>query len=150
MTGLDVAIIPYKTTPDLVTAILRRDVDVGFDYLAGFQGAMSDNKVRIIATSGEERDPVLPDIPTAKESGFPDYVVTSWNGLASAAGMPADVLATLNRLINVALADPGLRDKAMKLGMDARGSTPEEMRARLAKDIEKWAAVIDKAGIEKQ
>jgi tripartite-type tricarboxylate transporter receptor subunit TctC len=77
-------------------------------------------------------------------------VVTSWNGLASAAGMPADVLATLNRLINVALADPGLRDKAMKLGMDARGSTPEEMRARLAKDIEKWAAVIDKAGIEKQ
>ena len=150
MTGLDVAIIPYKTTPDLVTAILRRDVDVGFDYLAGFQGAMSDNKVRIIATSGEERDPVLPNVPTAKESGFPDYVVTSWNGLASAAGMPADVLAKLNGLINVALADPGLRDKAMKLGMDARGSTPEEMRARLAKDIEKWAAVIDKAGIEKQ
>jgi len=70
MTGLDVAIIPYKTTPDLVTAILRRDVDVGFDYLAGFQGAMSDNKVRIIATSGEERDPVLPNVPTAKESGF--------------------------------------------------------------------------------
>ena len=150
MTGLDVAIIPYKTTPDLVTAILRRDVDVGFDYLAGFQGAMSDNKVRIIATSGEERDPVLPNVPTAKESGFPDYVVTSWNGLASAAGMPADVLATLNRLINVALADPGLRDKAMKLGMDARGSTPEEMRARLEADVKKWAAVIDKAGIEKQ
>ncbi|HEX4552856.1 MAG TPA: tripartite tricarboxylate transporter substrate-binding protein, partial [Xanthobacteraceae bacterium] len=142
--------IPYKTTPDLVTALLRRDVDVGFDYFAGFQGALSDNKVRIIATSGEERDPLLRDIPTAKESGFPDYVVTSWNGLASAAGMPADVLAKLNRLINVALADPGLRDKAMKLGMDARGSTPEEMRARLEADVKKWAAVIDKAGIEKQ
>jgi tripartite-type tricarboxylate transporter receptor subunit TctC len=84
MSGLDVAIIPYKTTPDLVTALLRRDVDVGFDYFAGFQGALSDNKVRIIATSGEERDPLLRDIPTAKESGFPDYVVTSWNGLASA------------------------------------------------------------------
>ncbi|HEX4556017.1 MAG TPA: tripartite tricarboxylate transporter substrate binding protein, partial [Xanthobacteraceae bacterium] len=83
MSGLDVAIIPYKTTPDLVTALLRRDVDVGFDYFAGFQGALSDNKVRIIATSGEARDPLLPAVPTAKESGFPDYVVTSWNGLAS-------------------------------------------------------------------
>jgi tripartite-type tricarboxylate transporter receptor subunit TctC len=150
MSGLDVAIIPYKTTPDLVTALLRNDVDVGFDYFAGFQSALSDNKIRVVATSGDERDPLLRDIPTAKESGFPDYVVTSWNGLASAAGMPADVLAKLNRLINVALADPGLRDKALKLGMDARGSTPDEMRARLATDIDKWAAVIDKAGIEKQ
>ena len=65
-------------------------------------------------------------------------------------GMPADVLTKLNGLINVALADPGLRDKAMKLGMDARGSTPGEMRARMVADIDKWAAVIDKAGIEKQ
>jgi tripartite-type tricarboxylate transporter receptor subunit TctC len=150
MSGVDVAIVPYKTTPDLLTAILRRDIDVGFDYLAGFQGSLSDNKIRIIATSGEARNPLLPDVPTAKESGFPDYVVTSWNGLASSAGMPADVLAKLNRLINVGLSDPGLRDKAMKLGMDAGGSTPEEMRARMAADIEKWAAVIDKAGIEKQ
>jgi tripartite-type tricarboxylate transporter receptor subunit TctC len=87
MSGLDVAIIPYKTTPDLVTALLRNDVDVGFDYFAGFQSALSDNKIRVVATSGEERDPLLRDVPTAKESGFPDYVVTSWNGLASAGGM---------------------------------------------------------------
>ena len=150
MSGVDVAIVPYKTTPDLLTAILRRDIDVGFDYLAALQGSLSDNKVRIIATSGEDRNPLLPDVPTAKESGFPDYVVTSWNGLATSAGLPADVLAVLNRLINVGLSDPGLRDKAMKLGMDARGSTPEEMRARMVADIDKWAAVIDKAGIEKQ
>jgi tripartite-type tricarboxylate transporter receptor subunit TctC len=64
--------------------------------------------------------------------------------------LPADVLAVLNRLINAGLSDPGLRDKAMKLGMDARGSTPGEMRARMVADIDKWAAVIEKAGIEKQ
>jgi tripartite-type tricarboxylate transporter receptor subunit TctC len=150
MSGVDVAIVPYKTTPDLLTAILRRDVDLAFDYLAGFQGSLSDNKVRIIATSGEERNPLLRDVPTARESGFPDYIVTSWNGLASAAGMPADVLATQKRLINAGLSDPGLRDKTMKLGMDAGGSTPEEMRARMVADIGKWAAVIDKAKIEKQ
>ena len=88
--------------------------------------------------------------PTAKESGFPDYIVTSWNGLASAAGMPAETLGTLNQLINAALTDPTLQATASALGMDARGSTPDEMRDRMAADVKKWAAVIDKAGIPKQ
>ena len=147
---LDVTIIPYKTTPDLMTAILRNDVDLGFDFYAALQPVIVDNKVRIVATSGEKRNPLLHDVPTAKESGFPQYIVTSWNGLASAAGLPADVLAVLNGHINAALSDPTLQGTASKLGMDARGSTPEEMRDRMAADIQKWAAVIEKAGIEKQ
>ncbi len=147
---LDVAIIPYKTTPDLITAILRNDVDVGFDFYAGLQPVIVDNKVRIVATSGEQRSPLLPNVPTAKESGLPQYIVTSWNGLASAAGLPADVLAVLNGHINAALSDPALQETAAKLAIDARGSTPGEMRDRMAADIQKWAAVIEKAGIEKQ
>ena len=150
VSGIDVAIVPYKTTPDLVTAVLRGDVDVGFDFYAGLQAVISDNQVRIIATSGEQRNPLLRDVPTAKESGFPDYIVTSWNGLASAAGMPAETLGTLNQLINAALTDPTLQATASALGMDARGSTPDEMRDRMAADVKKWAAVIDKAGIPKQ
>jgi tripartite-type tricarboxylate transporter receptor subunit TctC len=150
VSGLDVTIVPYKTTPDLITGILRSDVDVGFDYYAALQPVIIDNKVRIVATSGEDRNPLLPNVPTARESGFPDYVVTSWNGLASAAGMPPDVLAALNGHINAALSDPALRATATKLGMDARGSTPEQMRDRMAADIKKWAAVIEKGGIEKQ
>jgi tripartite-type tricarboxylate transporter receptor subunit TctC len=150
ITGADVTIVPYRTTPDLVTAILRGDVDVGFDFLAGFQSVIIDNKVRIIATSGEHRNPLLKDMPTAKESGFPDYVVTSWNGLAAPAGLPDDVLRILNQHINLALAEPDLQEKALKLGMDARGSTPEEMRERMARDIVRWRDVIEKAGIPKQ
>ncbi len=148
--GVNVTIIPYKTTPDLITAILRGDVDVGFDFYAALQPVIVDNKVRIVATSGEERNPLLRDVPTAKESGFPQYIVTSWNGLASAAGLSADVLTILNGHINAALSDPDLQASASRLGMDARGSTPEEMRDRMATDIRKWAAVIEKAGIEKQ
>jgi tripartite-type tricarboxylate transporter receptor subunit TctC len=150
MNGLDVTIIPYKTTPDLITAILRGDVDIGFDYYAALKAVISDNRVRIVATSGEKRNPLLGDVPTAKESGFPDYVVTSWNGLASAAGMPAEVLAVLNRQIDAALSAPALQGAAAKLGMDARGSTPAEMRERMAADIQKWAVVIEEAGIAKQ
>ena len=150
VSGSDVTIIPYKTTPDLITAILRSDVDVGFDYYAALQPVIIDNKVRIVATSGDERNRLLHNVPTARESGFPDYIVTSWNGLAAAARMPADVLAALNGQINAALSDPALQATASKLGMDARGSTPEQMRDRMSADIKKWASVIDNAGIEKQ
>jgi len=150
VSALEVSIIPYKTSPDLITAILRGDVDVGFDFYAALQPVIVDNKVRIVATSGEEHNPLLRDVPTAKESGFPDYIVTSWNGLAAAAGMPAETLASLNQHINAALSDPSLLAIATKLGMDARGGTPDDMRNRMAADIKKWAAVIEKAGIEKQ
>jgi tripartite-type tricarboxylate transporter receptor subunit TctC len=114
------------------------------------QPVILDDKVRIVATSGEERNPLLPNVPTAKESGFPQYIVTSWNGLASAAGLPAGVLAALNGHINAALSDKALQETAAKLGIDARGSAPDDMRERMAADIQKWAAVIEKAGIEKQ
>jgi tripartite-type tricarboxylate transporter receptor subunit TctC len=64
--------------------------------------------------------------------------------------MPAETIATLNHHINAALSDPVLQATASTLGMDARGSTPQEMRDRMAADVKKWAAVIEKAGIEKQ
>src|SRR5262249_474660 len=121
-----------------------------FDFYAALQALLSDNQIRIIATSGEKRNPLLREVPTAKESGFPDYVVTSWNGLASATGMPAETLAILNRHINAAVSDQALQTAASARGMDAGGSTPEEMRERMAADVQKWAAVIEKAGIEKQ
>ena len=126
------------------------DVDVGFDFYAGFQSAISDNKIHIIATSGEELNPLLKDVPTAKESGYPNYIVTSWNALAAPAGLPPDILKTLNALINQALATSDVQEKARRLGIDARGSTPEEMAARMERDIAKWRDVIIKAGIATQ
>jgi tripartite-type tricarboxylate transporter receptor subunit TctC len=150
VTGADYTIVPYRTTPDLVTALLRGDVDLGFDFYAGLGGSLSDGKIRIIATSGDERDPLLKDIPTAKESGLPQYIVTSWNGIAGPAGMPAEIVQTLNAAINRALAAPDLQEKASRLGMQAYGSTPQQMYDRMAADVAKWRDVIDKANIPKQ
>ena len=150
LTGIDAAIVTYRTTPDLITALIRKDVDVVFDFYAGLRSAIADKKIHIAASSDEQRNPLLPDVPTVKESGIPEYVVTSWNALSAPAGLPDDVLKTLNREINAALADPDLQVKAKQFGMNARGSTPEEMRARMARDINRWAAVIEKAGIAKQ
>ncbi len=93
VSGAQFTIVTYRTTPDLVTALLRGDVDLGFDYFAGFGTTIAPDKLHIIATSGEERDPLLKDVPTAKESGLPDYVVTSWNGIEAPAGIPAEVVS---------------------------------------------------------
>jgi tripartite-type tricarboxylate transporter receptor subunit TctC len=150
LTGIDATIVTYRTTPDLITALVRNDVDVAFDFYAGFNAAVADGKIRIAAVSGEERNPLLPNVPTAKESGLPEYVVTSWNALSAPAGLPDDVLHILNKEINIALADPDLQQKARQFGMNARGTTPQEMRARMERDIDRWAGVIEKAGIAKQ
>ena len=150
MTGVDATIVTYRTTPDLMTGVLRGDIDLAFDYYAAFKGPLSDNKIRIVASADDERNPLLPNVPTAKESGLPDYVVTSWNALSAPGRLPKDILAILNRDINAALADPELRQKARELGLNAQGSTPEAMHERMARDIKRWAEVIDKAGIPKQ
>jgi tripartite-type tricarboxylate transporter receptor subunit TctC len=150
VTGAQFTVVTYRTTPELVTALLRGDVDLGFDYYAGFISEIGGGKLRIIATSGEERDPLLKDIPTAKEGGFPQYVVTSWNGVAGPAGLPDEIVQILNREINRALAAPDLQQKARGLGIEARASTPQEMHDRMAADVARWRGVIDKAGIPKQ
>ena len=143
-------IVTYRTTPDLVTALLRGDVDVGFDYYAGFGTTIGPDKLHIIATSGEARDPLLKDVPTAKESGLPDYVVTSWNGLAAPTATPAGAIDTLAAAMKKAAADPELQMRAARLGLQADASTPQQMHERMAADVVKWRAVIDKAGIPKQ
>ncbi len=143
------AIVTYRTTPDLVTAVLRGDVDLGFDYYAGLESTIGPDKLRVIATSGEERDPLLKDVPTAKESGLPDYVVTSWNGVGAPAGVPAEIITALSAEIRRALAAPDVAERMLRLGLQARGSTPEEMRNRMATDAARWREVIEKAGIPK-
>lgn len=148
--NLSVSIITYKTSPDLITAILRGEIDVGFEFYASLAGTIKDNKLRVVATAGDERTAHLPDVPTAKESGFPTYVVQSWNGLATKAGLPVSVANFLSEKIKVALNNPKVLERAKELGLKLVPSTPTEMREQLEVDIARWAKVIDKAGIPKR
>lgn len=147
---IDVTLVTFRTTPDLVTALIRGDVDVGIDYLAGFKSAMTANQLQAVASTGEKRSASTADLPTVAESGLPSFVVTSWNAVSAPAGTPDDIVNLLSREINAALKSQDIQEKALQFGLDARGTTPEEMQARMRADIEKWAAVIDKAGLEKQ
>jgi tripartite-type tricarboxylate transporter receptor subunit TctC len=150
ISNTQLTIVTYRTTPDLVTALLRGDVDLGFDYFAGLESTIGPDKLHVIATSGEERDPLLKDVPTANESGLPGYVVTSWNGVGARAGVPAQIITTLSAEIRQALAAADVQERMLRLGLEARGSTPEEMHDRMAKDVARWREVIDKAGIPRQ
>lgn len=150
MSGITFTIIPFKTTPDLVLATSRGDVDVMIDSYASARAMMSDNRVRAIGSSGLTRSPVTPDLATVDESGVKGFEVTSWNALFAPAGTPKEVIGTLNKAINEVMVMPDVKKKLLDLGIEAKGSTPQELGDRLKSDIAKWSAVIEKAGIEKQ
>ena len=144
--NLKATIVPFKTTPDLVTAVLRGDVDVGFDFYAGLTSGIREGDLRVLATAGETRSELTPSVPTAIESGFPKYVVTSWNALAAPKGLADDVLKVINTQVNKALADPTVKSKAAAIGLHAQGSTSEQMRDRWRMTFKSGRAVIERAG----
>ena len=147
---IKITIVPFRTSPDMATALLRGDVDIAFEFYAAIQGQIADGKVVALASTGPKRTAYLPAVPTVQEGGIQGYEVASWNGISVPAATPKPVIQVLTRAINDVLPDPGVQEKAKKLGMEMRGSTPEEMTARLRGDIAKWTAVIEKAGIPKR
>lgn len=148
--GGTMTIIPYRNSPDAVTALLRKDVDFVIDGYTAVRAMLQDKRVTAIATSGPKRSPLTPDVPTAMEAGLKDFDVTSWNALYARAGTPDAVIAKLNAAVLAATADADVKKKLLDLGIEAKGSTPAEISARLTADIAKWGAVIQKAGIPKQ
>jgi len=150
VTGLDFVIVPFKTSGDVLVALERNDIQMASEFYAALRGSLDAKKFIPVAVSGTKRGEYLPDAPTAAEAGVPKFEVTSWNAIFAPAGTPPDVIATLNKALNEVLADPEVKKKALELGIDARGSTPEDIQARLKDDIVKWTQVIEKAGIEKR
>ena len=150
LAGLDVTIVPYKTTPDLANAVLRGDVDVAFEYYVGFQSSITNDQMTVLATTGRERASNLPNVPTVTESGLAGYEVTSWNGLAVPTGTPADIITLLNRAVDDALKSPEVQKFSNAAGMDARSMSSDDLRSRIKSDVVKWSQVIEKAGITKR
>jgi tripartite-type tricarboxylate transporter receptor subunit TctC len=149
MADIKVTIVPFRTSPDMATALLRGDVDVAFEFYAAIRGQIADKKVVALASTGRKRTAYLSGVPTVQETGIKDFEVVSWNGISVPAATPKAVVKILTRAINEVLPSPDVQKKVSKLGMEMRGSTPEAMTERMKSDIAKWAAVIEKAGIPK-
>lgn len=148
--GIDAVIVPFKTSGEALIGLERNDVQMVVEFYAALRGGLEAKKFIPVATSGAQSAGYLSGVPTVKAAGGGDYEATSWNAIYAPAGTPADVVKTLNTAMNEVLADPEVRQKALGMGIEARGSTPDEIQARLKSDIEKWGKVIEKAGIEKR
>jgi tripartite-type tricarboxylate transporter receptor subunit TctC len=147
--GIKVQAVPYRGSPQAATDLLGKRVDTFMDNMTVVAEMVRDGRLRALGITGPSRFFVLPDVPTFAEQGVRDYAVTSWLGLAGPAGIAAPMLAKLNQEVVASLKEPETVERLKKLGGEARPTTSEAYRARVASDIEKWTKIVAGASIER-
>lgn len=150
LTQIDITIVPFRTTPDAITGLIRRDVDIVIDGFSAMGAMISDGQLRALATTGARRAASSPNVPTMIEAGIAGYDVTSWNGLFAPANAPRDIVERINAELASVLVEPAVVTRLAELGIEARGSTPAELGVKLRDDIARWTKVAEQAGLEKQ
>lgn len=143
-------VIPYNGTPALITALRSGDIDVGVEILGPVMGQLTGGGLRGLAVMSERRSSGIATIPTTKEAGVNNLLVSSWNGIATHNKAPKDVIVRLNKEINAILSSPEMKKRLSDLNVEAKGSSPEAAADLLARDSKRWAEVITRAKIEKQ
>jgi tripartite-type tricarboxylate transporter receptor subunit TctC len=148
--GVDVTIVPFRSSPEVLIALLRGDIQLAIENYSAVQSHIADKAAIAVSSSGPVRTTFLPDLPTVKEAGGGDFEARSWNAIFAPKGTPPDVIKTLNAALREVLESPEMKKRALDLGIEAKASSPEEILDRLKSDIDKWAEVIEHAGIAKQ
>ena len=140
--------IPYRGGAPAITDLLGKRIDLVLDPPTAMIQHIRAGKLRAIAVTSPARFFDLPETPTLQEAGIADYSVTSWQGLAAPAALPAPIVNRLNEAVATILAYPNVADRLKALGMTPRRSTPDEFKARVASDIRTWVEVVQAANIE--
>jgi tripartite-type tricarboxylate transporter receptor subunit TctC len=150
--GIQAQVVPFNGTPALITALRGGSVDAAVEILAPLKAQIDSKALRALASFGEKRPIGLPQVPTAAESGgaLAKLHIASWNALAAPAKTPREIVQRLNHELQVALARPELKKKLADLNVDARWSTPEQLAALLASEIQRWSEVMVRANIPRQ
>jgi tripartite-type tricarboxylate transporter receptor subunit TctC len=146
--GVDMLVVPYKGSPAVLTALRSGELDLAFEIVGPMVSQVGAGVVRALAVSSDRRNPALADVPTVQQAGVAGYNVASWNALAAPAGTPTEIIEKLGRAARDAVASPTVQDKLGKLGMRLQGSTPAEMQALVASEIQRWGDAIRAARIE--
>ena len=150
MAGIDVQIIPYKATGEVIIAAKSQDAQLIFEILAPMTSHIKSGNLRALAVTTEKRFASLPEVPTVSESGVPGYDVTSWNALAAPAKTPRPVIERLNRAVAEAIASPEVRERFAQLGVEGRASSPEQLREFFISEARRWGRVVETAKIPKK
>ncbi len=146
--GIKMRHVPFRTSPEAMTALLGRQVDVLFETVSAVIGQVEANEVRPLAVTGKDRFPAVPNLPTAIESGLlPGYDVSTWYGFFGPKGMPPAVVAKLNAVINEIITEKDVGEKLTKIGVLVKGSTPAEFDQHMRSEFAKWNVVREKANL---
>lgn len=149
--GIEMLHVPFRTSPEAITAVLGKQVDILFDTVLAVLGQVQSGQLKAIAVTGAERFAMVPDVPPAIESGvLPGYNVTTWYGVFTTAGVPKPVVAKLNAALNEILKDQSVREKLNKAGVAVQGSTPDAFGKFMADELARWNKVREAAGIAQQ
>jgi len=140
--------VPYKGIAPAMTAILAGEIEI--TYVAVLTGLQHFKAGRLspLAVAGRSRYPALPDVPTAAEAGLAGYEIDFWYALLGPAGMPAPLVARIQRDAAAILTTPEMKESLLAQGCVAAGGGPEELSARIKSDYELWAKVIRTAGVK--
>ena len=147
MTGTKLAHIPYKGMGLAVSDLIGGQVMLTFGTSLSVVPHVRSGKLRALATTGAQRSPALPDLPTVAESGIPGYEASLWYGFVGPARLPPEIVHRLNVEIVAVLGLPDVRERLAGQGVDVRSSTSEELGRLLASDLERWAGVVRRAGV---
>jgi len=146
--GIDFATIQYKSGGEVVQAVLSGEVHFAIDNVTSLRALIDDGKLRALAVTSAARQPDFPNVPTMIEAGVPDYLVTSFFGVAAPGDTPAPVVARLSEVINASLTSDAMRASLKKLGAAPTIETPEQFSAFIAGELRKWTMIADTAGIK--
>ncbi|HYY36612.1 MAG TPA: tripartite tricarboxylate transporter substrate binding protein [Xanthobacteraceae bacterium] len=143
---VDIVHVPYKGAAPALQDVIAGHVQMMFATASSVVPHIRDGKVRALAVASLKRTAVLPEIATIDELGIKNFDATTWHGLVAPAQTPREIIATLNRALLAALADPGVKTSLSDLGVDIMGGSPGEFAAYIKSEIPKWTAIIKASG----
>ena len=146
--GIDILHIPYKGSAPAVTDLLGGQVELLIDVLAVTQGHIKSGKLRTLGVTGTARLPALPDVPTFDEAGLKGYSATGWQGIFVPAGTPKDIVDRLAAAFLKVMNDKEVQERFVANGAEPTPQGPEQFRAFVAAEIEKWTKIAKAANIK--
>ncbi len=142
MAGIDLVHVPYRNSGEARNGVIGGQVQMMIDAVTTMAPNVSQGQVRALATTGEKRSSVLPDVPTAEQAGLPGYEATIWLGLMAPTGTPKPIIDRLSAAINLAIKRPEIVKLWADQGAAPMSMTPEQFDKFLRGDIVKWAEVV--------
>ena len=148
MAGVRMVHVPYKGIAQALTDLLSGEVQLMFGTVVALVPHIQAAKLRALAVTGKKRSALLPEIPTLRESGLPEYEAGSWYGIEAPAGTPRAIIDQLNAVMVKALKQPDVARRLALDGAEVIGSTPEEFGAHIKSELERVGKVVRAAGIQ--